>query len=83
MEFKWLGKVVGLSRNEKINSEGENVETYKATLKFNGEDYTIKLTLTTEEYDITEDFTLNQEFLLTLKPANKSLNEFEEASNES
>ncbi|MBO8183129.1 MAG: hypothetical protein H0Z28_10115 [Archaeoglobus sp.] len=77
MELKLSGKVIGLSKTEKVNSEGDNVETYKATLKFNGEDYTIKLTLTTEEYDITEDFTLNEEFLLTLKPANRSLTDFE------
>ncbi len=77
MEIKDLvGRVVGINRTEKINRDGLDVETYKVSLEFVDADYKVKLTITTEEFDIAEQFRLNQEFKLSIQPANRSLDEF-------
>ena len=75
MEIKDLfGKVIGINKVEKINSKGKNEEKYKITIEFSEFDYDIKNT--TEEIEIAKEFQLNQEFILSIQPANKTLDEF-------
>jgi len=77
LEIKDLvGRVVGINRTEKINRDGLDVETYKVNLEFVDANYKVKVTITTEEMTIAEEFRLNQEFRLSIQPANKTLDEF-------
>jgi hypothetical protein len=77
LEIKDLvGKVVGINKVEKLNSKGNNEEKYKITIEFDGFDYEVKVAITTEYVEIAEQFRLNQEFRLSIQPANKTLDEF-------
>ena len=77
MEIKDLvGKVVGINKVEKINSKGKNEEKYRIMIEFSEFDYDIKMNITTEEIEIAKEFQLNQEFVLNIRPANKTLEEF-------
>ncbi|WP_456329263.1 hypothetical protein [Archaeoglobus sp.] len=71
-----IGKVVGINRTEKVNRDGDSVETYKVTIEFDDSDYKVKATITTEDAGIIEDFHLNQEFRLSIQPANRKLSDF-------
>lgn len=71
-----VGKVIGINRTEKINRDGESVETYKVTIEFDNSDYKVKTTITTEDARIIENFHLNQEFRLSISPANRRLSDF-------
>ena len=77
LEIKDLvGKVVGINRTEKVDRYGDSVESYKITIEFQDSDFKVKATITTDDAEIAESFHLNQEFKLSILPANKTLEDF-------